>query len=113
MSYLVAVGEKLRTPALTLDEQSAIVGRLRGAAGNPDASPEEREGAVTLLREMRSRDDLYHSVAVEIGRALEEVPAPTTASTAGSLCSPHRWPHRLVSRRRPRPAGRSRRRLRP
>ena len=85
MSYLVAVGEKLRSPTLTLDEQSALVGRLRGAAGNPEATPEEREGAVALLREMRSRDDLYHSVAVEISRALEEVPGAGAAASAQPL----------------------------
>jgi hypothetical protein len=69
ISYLVALAEKVRAPELTLDEQSAIVARLRGAAEHG----EEHEGAIALLRQMRSRDDLYYSVASEIDRSLGEV----------------------------------------
>jgi hypothetical protein len=69
ISYLVALAEKVRAPELSLDEQSAIVARLRGAVEHPD----ERDGAIALLRQMQARNDLYHSVATEIDRSLAEI----------------------------------------
>jgi hypothetical protein len=67
--YLVALAEKVRAPELSLDEQSAIVARLRGAVEHPD----ERDGAIALLGQIQARNDLYHSVATEIDRSLAEI----------------------------------------
>jgi acyl carrier protein len=90
MTPLVAIGEKLRAPTLTLEDQWAILGRLRAIALNEDAESEEREGAVSLLRAMRAREDLYYRVFEDIGRALEDVSggAPDTGSTAAPEPSP-------------------------
>jgi hypothetical protein len=66
LSYLGSLGERIRAHELSLDEQHALVARLRAAMERGD----EHEAAVDLLRRLQRREDLYHAVARAIESAL-------------------------------------------
>jgi hypothetical protein len=66
ISYLGELGEKISAPQLSLDDQLALVARLRTAA----EQPEQHEGAVELLRRLQQRNDLFHAAARQIDSAL-------------------------------------------
>jgi hypothetical protein len=68
VSYLSSLGEQVKAATLTLDEQFAIVARLRDAL----AEPEEREDALSLLRALDRRVDLYHAPARQISEVLAQ-----------------------------------------
>jgi hypothetical protein len=63
----------VRAANLSLDDQLAVVARLRTAMERP----REHEAAVNLLQAMRQRTDLYHAPALEIERLLQGQP-PTS-----------------------------------
>jgi hypothetical protein len=62
VSYLTRLGQLVRAPSLSLDEQLALVARLRTAAEHP----EERELALEMLERLAGRDDLYQAAARDI-----------------------------------------------
>jgi hypothetical protein len=65
VSYLSALGSKIQSSSLSIDEQYAIIGQLRGGLHRP----KERQAAQQLMDRLRSRDDLYAGP----GRELEEL----------------------------------------
>jgi hypothetical protein len=75
ISYLSGLSDRVRAPTLSLDDQLAVVSRLRTAMERP----REREAATELLEAMRQRTDLYHTPAVEIDKLLRERPGATAA----------------------------------
>jgi TIR domain len=75
ISYLSGLSDRVRAATLTLDDQLAVVARLRTAMERP----REREAAVELLEALRQRTDLYHVPAVEIDKLLRERPAAAAA----------------------------------
>jgi hypothetical protein len=68
VSYLSGLAVKVGAPSLTLDEQFALVAKLRAALGKPA----ERDAAGQLLRSLRDRQDLYHAPACELQELLAE-----------------------------------------
>ena len=78
ISYLSGLSDRVRAATLTLDDQLAVVARLRTAMERP----REREAAVELLEALRQRTDLYHAPAVEIDKLLRERPAASAARPA-------------------------------
>jgi hypothetical protein len=74
ISYLSGLSDRVRAANLSLDDQLAVVARLRTATERP----REREAAVNLLQAMRQRTDLYHAPALEIERLLEGQPPPSS-----------------------------------
>jgi hypothetical protein len=62
LSYLSDLTARVRRPSLTLDEQLALVSRLRSALGKET----EHQPAMELLLTLRRREDLYHEPAREI-----------------------------------------------
>jgi TIR domain-containing protein len=74
ISYLSGLSDRVRAANLSLDDQLAVVARLRTAMERP----REREAAVNLLQAMRQRTDLYHAPALEIERLLEGQPPPSS-----------------------------------
>jgi hypothetical protein len=75
ISYLSGLSDRVRAATLSLDDQLAVVARLRTAMERP----REREAATELLEAMRQRTDLYHTPAVEIDKLMRERPAATAA----------------------------------
>ena len=75
ISYLSGLSARVRAATLSLDDQLALVSKLRTAMERP----REREAATELLEAMRQRDDLYHTPAVEIDKLLRERPGATAA----------------------------------
>jgi TIR domain/Protein of unknown function (DUF2510) len=73
ISYLSGLSDRVRAATLSLDDQLAVVARLRTAMERP----REREAATELLEAMRQRTDLYHTPAVEIDNLLRERAAAT------------------------------------
>jgi TIR domain/Protein of unknown function (DUF2510) len=71
ISYLSGLSDRVRAATLSLDDQLAVVARLRTAMERP----REREAAVELLEALRQRTDLYHVPAVEIDKLMRERPA--------------------------------------
>jgi hypothetical protein len=71
ISYLSGLSDRVRAATLSLDDQLAVVARLRTAMERP----REREAATELLEAMRQRTDLYHVPALEIDKLLRERPA--------------------------------------
>ncbi len=61
ISYWDTIADQLSAPALNLDQQLAIVGRLEGAFA-PSADPNDRPAAFELLRQMEARSDLFAAV---------------------------------------------------
>ena len=73
LSYLSDLTARVRRPSLTLDEQLALVSRLRSALGKET----EHQPAMELLLTLRRRDDLYHEPAREIASILTAEQAAT------------------------------------
>jgi hypothetical protein len=71
ISYLSGLSDRVRAATLSLDDQLAVVARLRTAMERP----RERQAAIELLEAMRQRTDLYHAPAVEIDKLMRERPA--------------------------------------
>jgi hypothetical protein len=81
ISYLSGLSDRVQARRLSLDDQLAVVARLRTAMERP----REREAAVNLLQAMRQRTDLYHAPAMEIDKLMrEQIP--------GSAYPPHLEP---------------------
>lgn len=76
VSYLSGLMERSQAATLSMDEQLALVARLKIALGRTS----EREAAEEVLRSLQNRDDLYLVSAREIESLLSppnrEVPAP-------------------------------------
>jgi hypothetical protein len=68
LSYLTDLAARVHAPALSVDDQLALVGRLQTALGKGP----EREPARELLLALQRRDDLYHVPARQIERVLAE-----------------------------------------
>jgi hypothetical protein len=68
ISYLSGLSDRVRAPTLSLDDQLAVVARLRTALDRP----RERQAALELLHALRERADLYHAPALEIDRLLPD-----------------------------------------
>lgn len=86
LSYLSELSHRIKSPALTLEEQLALVARLKGAL----TRPAERGPAVDLLRALEQRQDLFHATAQEIQRMIAteqpaEVPPPSREWSAEVL----------------------------
>lgn len=62
ISYLSDLSHRIHAPTLGLDEQSALVARLKTAFERAD----ERDAASYLLRELQQRADLYQATAKEL-----------------------------------------------
>jgi hypothetical protein len=69
-SYQYDLADEANKPSLTLDEQLALVARLRGFVTQPD----DHDWAVELLKGMQARRDLYKAVDREVSEALELAP---------------------------------------
>jgi hypothetical protein len=78
ISYLSGLSDRVRAATLSLDDQLAVVARLRTAMERP----RERQAAVELLEALRQRTDLYHTPAVEIDQLLRERPAAAAPAAA-------------------------------
>ena len=78
LSYLGRLGQEIGAAELSLDQQLALVGRLRNAVERP----EDREGALELLNRLQQREDLYAAVARDIDDALG-VAAPAGVGASG------------------------------
>jgi Trypsin-like peptidase domain/TIR domain len=76
LSYLSDLTARVRAPSLTLDEQLALVARLRSALGKPT----EHVPALELLRTLQRREDLYIGPAREIDAILAAEPAAVVES---------------------------------
>jgi hypothetical protein len=74
ISYLSGLSDRVRAATLSLDDQLAVVARLRTAMERP----RERQAAIELLESLRERTDLYHAPAVEIDKLLRERPAASS-----------------------------------
>jgi WD40 repeat protein len=76
ISYLSGLKEHSQAATLSLDEQLALIGRLKAALGRAS----EREAAEEVLRSLQNRNDLYQVSAQEIESLLSphnhQVPAP-------------------------------------
>lgn len=97
VSYMSELTQRVNAPTLTLDEQFALLARLRGAMERP----REREAAVELLERLRARDDLFHAVARDMNAILrEDTPA---AEPAPAAIAPMAAPNRAPVAPRPRP----------
>jgi TIR domain-containing protein/trypsin-like peptidase len=82
LSYLSDLTARVHAPSLTLDEQLALVSRLRSAIGKET----EHQPAMDLLHTLQRRDDLYHEPAREIASIeTAEQAAKTEALKAGSI----------------------------
>jgi hypothetical protein len=84
ISYLSGLSDRVRAANLSLDDQLAVVARLRTAMERP----REREAAVNLLQAMRQRTDLYHTPALEIERLLQGQPPPSSPVDAPKVETP-------------------------
>ena len=85
VSYLSGVADRVRAPAMSLEEQLALVAVLRVALDRP----REREAAVELLQALQHRRDLYYATWQELGKllppdALVEGGDPPPLSTAAA-----------------------------
>lgn len=93
LSYLVDLSNRVHAPSLTLDDQNALIARLKTAVHRP----EDAEAAVELLEALDRRPDLYRGPAGEVEKLLSEAragvqpgPAPPdgpAASTTVVQCS--------------------------
>ena len=113
ISYLSDLSRMIQAPTLNLDEQMAVMGRLKAGLERPG----ESELVFKLLRKLRDRNDLFHATAVQIDAVLAtparselaapkppvppedskadtgigHVPAPTAGVSVGSLSADGRW----------------------
>jgi len=83
VSYLSDLAARVHAATLSLDDQLAIVSRLRTALDRPS----ERDAAFELLTTLHGRTDLYHAAAREMEGLLDlhrpaAVPARDTGSPA-------------------------------
>jgi hypothetical protein len=95
VSYLVELSDKVRARALTLDEQAALVARLRPALEGRDA-PVAQELFVSL----QQRNDLFASTARDIDAALSTFARkqdPLGTSRFPARPAPPQQPPRIVS----------------
>jgi len=91
VSYLSGLGESIQQADLTLDEQYAVVRKLRSGLERP----RERDAVIQLMSRLRAREDLYAGPARELEAAyLEGIeqqrwapPASGSASTAAAAAS--------------------------
>jgi hypothetical protein len=60
-SYLPLIADRISAPALSMDEQFAIVGRLEATVAS-SADPADRAAVLELLNEMQGRSDLFVAV---------------------------------------------------
>jgi S1-C subfamily serine protease len=82
LSYLSDLTARVHAPSLTLDEQLALVSRLRSALGKET----EHQPAMDLLHTLQRREDLYHEPAREIASILiAEQAATVEALEADSI----------------------------
>jgi hypothetical protein len=88
ISYLSGLSDRVRAPTLSLDDQLAVVARLRTAMERP----REREAAIELLEAMRQRNDLYHVPALEIDKLMRERPAAASRPVEAPREQPTREP---------------------
>jgi hypothetical protein len=75
ISYLSGLSDRVRAATLSLDDQLAVVARLRTAM----EPPREREAALELLQVLRQRTDLYHTPALEIEKLLQGQTPPSSS----------------------------------
>jgi hypothetical protein len=77
-NYLSTLKERSLATVLSIEEQLALVGHLRGALGRPN----ERTDAEEILRSLQNRPDLYYVTALEIGPLLSapDRPGPPVTS---------------------------------
>jgi hypothetical protein len=66
VSYLSSLAERVRKPVLSYEEQSALLLDLSRGLVDSDAEADAR----TLLRELRTRRDVYAAIAEEIDRSI-------------------------------------------
>jgi hypothetical protein len=79
--------DRLADPALSMDDQLAIIGRLEAALG-PAADPHDRPTALELLRQMDERPDLFAAAARQIEKIRAQVrAADQQQATASSVSS--------------------------
>jgi hypothetical protein len=71
LSYLSELSQRVLAPTLSLDEQLALVARLRGALSKPS----ERGSALELLQALRERPDLFLAAAQELERLAVDSPS--------------------------------------
>jgi hypothetical protein len=74
MSYLSELNERVRAPALTMDEQLALVARIRAALQRPG----ERDAATRLLQMFIERHDLFYEPASEAKALVARMSPPST-----------------------------------
>ncbi|MER7072503.1 toll/interleukin-1 receptor domain-containing protein [Terrabacter sp. NPDC000476] len=83
ISYLSSLGELVREPSLTIEQQYAVIQKLRAGLYRP----RDREGVIGLMQGMREREDLYVSTSRALDEAFEEaartapVPAPVAPAS--------------------------------
>ncbi|MGE0441967.1 MAG: toll/interleukin-1 receptor domain-containing protein [Gemmatimonadales bacterium] len=108
ISYLGSIAEEVEsTDALTFEDQSSIVLRLKGSLRGPEAGP-----ARTLLAKLRTRGDLYARIAEEIdsllGRSAPGMraaqPAPASSATSPSPPPPPPPPPQAAASQASRPS---------
>jgi hypothetical protein len=68
VSYLSGLGESIQQPDMTLDEQYAVVRKLRSGLERP----RERDAVIQLMSRLRTREDLYAGPARELEAAYRE-----------------------------------------
>ena len=68
ISYMSGLSDRVRAPTLGLDEQLAVVAKLRTALERP----RERAAALELLHVLNQRNDLYHATAVQIASLIQD-----------------------------------------
>jgi TIR domain len=86
ISYLSDISRRVHGPSLTLDEQLALVARLKLALQRS----EDRQATLGLLAKLRQRDDLYYVAARELDQ-LDAEPKPAPAgepATPGGASNP-------------------------
>lgn len=72
VSYLSDLNVRVHARTLSLDEQLALVSRLKGAL----ARAQERDAALELLRALQQREDLYHASAQELEAVIRAAEGP-------------------------------------
>jgi hypothetical protein len=68
VSYLSGLGESIQKPDMTLDEQYAVVRKLKSGLERP----RERDAVIQLMTRLRAREDLYAGPARELEAAYLE-----------------------------------------
>jgi hypothetical protein len=100
VSYLSGLMERSQAATLSMDEQLALVARLKVAFGRAS----EREAAEEVLRALQNRDDLYQVSAREIQSLLSpvdrQVPKPQRQGPTAPLreSSARKWSVNQIAR---------------